>query len=399
MASKSISLTGEHSRMYANWQRYYLRSHRLSVGTSVFFITTQGTGWLWSADPDLEVVSIKLGTLPTLNSYKQIAFLAHGMGGLIVQRTLIKDTSLRNRVSHVALFGRPSARLAQVQPVAGEKMAQAAFVEQLRKDWTEEKLDSSPPFRFMTLAAERDQLVPTESSLGPFEKGTHSVVSGNHFSMFNAESREAPLISTIIQFIKAGTPTALSPEGTPGVVFISYSHGDTPEAARVRDSLQQSGFRVIFDLDDMAVGQTISQFIDKSVRNAAAVVSVVSPRSLLSSWVALETINSFEREKWEDRKLFIACTLTDEYLQPEFRRKCTDEIDVRIKRIADEIYQRGHKNIDSDDLNEEKSRLFELRNSLGRILARLKDSLCLDISEPVFDSSMKRLTAALGAKR
>ena len=50
--------------------------------------------------------------------------------------------------------------------------------------------------------------------------------------------------------------------------------------------------------------------------------------------------------------------------------------------------------IDPVDLNQEKSRLYDLRNNLGSILANLKGSLCLNLREEDFALSCKAIAKA-----
>src|SRR5262245_41533639 len=69
---------------------------------------------LWSADPDLATVAKGLYTvtsIPPFKDYRVLALVAHSMGGLVVQRALLDHRDLRKRVSHVFLFGTPSAGL------------------------------------------------------------------------------------------------------------------------------------------------------------------------------------------------------------------------------------------------------------------------------------------------
>ena len=66
---------------------------------------------LWSAQPEIRTVSDELATraeLPPLQRYAALAFVAHSMGGLVVQRALVDWEALARRVSHVLLFGTPS---------------------------------------------------------------------------------------------------------------------------------------------------------------------------------------------------------------------------------------------------------------------------------------------------
>ena len=77
---------------------------------------------LWSADASLEEISTKLDTaLDGRPRYEKIALVAHSMGGLIVQRALVKYSKLRARVS-------PSHPVRDAQPRAGQ--GHAGFVAQ-----------------------------------------------------------------------------------------------------------------------------------------------------------------------------------------------------------------------------------------------------------------------------
>jgi len=122
---------------------------------------------------------------------------------------------------------------------------------------------------------------------------------------------------------------------------------------------------------------------------------VVSNRSLLSSWVAMETIESFNRNKAAHGRLFIACYLDDDYFRPEYRLECTKQIDARLAHLEQLFPEYAEKKLDTLDLNEEKSRLFALRNNLGLILATLKQTLCLDIREAEFEKTGTKLLAAI----
>jgi hypothetical protein len=180
-------------------------------------------------------------------------------------------------------------------------------------------------------------------------------------------------------------------------VFLSYNHENTQIAAKLHRFLADQGIPVRIDSANMQPGERIQDFISQSIARSETVVSLVSSSSLLSAWVASETIQSLQRNKWAGGR-FIACYLDDAFFAPECRLNFTRQIDDRLRRIEELIPDYAAKHIDTVDLNEEKSRLYDLRNNLGLILATLKDSLCLDVREPHFEDSAKRLAAAIRAK-
>ncbi len=146
---------------------------------------------VWSADPELITLGGLLETLtgvPPLDRYRTLAFMAHSMGGLLLQRALLSNRSLRERASHVLLFGTPSAGLEKASPFRFWKrqvrdMARdSPFILALRDDWTAQ-LGEVPPFMFVVTAGDRDEFVPRASSLDPFPESCQRVVYGNHLQI------------------------------------------------------------------------------------------------------------------------------------------------------------------------------------------------------------------------
>lgn len=146
---------------------------------------------LWSADPDIETLASALTTslsLPPFNRYKRIALVAHSMGGLVVQRAIIDDSTLMSRLSHVILFGTPSAGLEKASLAAKLKRqlrdmsSGSFFIKRLRTDWTE-RIGVVPKFTFLVLQGDRDEFVPKDSSLMPFPDQARRVVPGNHLEI------------------------------------------------------------------------------------------------------------------------------------------------------------------------------------------------------------------------
>ncbi len=184
-------------------------------------------------------------------------------------------------------------------------------------------------------------------------------------------------------------------ESKSSMVFISYNHEDSDIARKLREALKEHGIDVWIDSETMQPGEDIKSFIERSILATDVTLSVVSNKSLLSAWVAMETIDTFYHGKFKEDKRFIACYIDDDFFKAQFRLEATQKIDAKIAEIDQLIPQYIEQKIDTNDLNSEKSRLFELRNNLGTILMRLKGSLSLDVREDQFEQSLKRLVNTL----
>jgi tetratricopeptide (TPR) repeat protein len=196
----------------------------LSLGYHTSFLP--GTRGIWSADPELPILSILLGTqlgMPPLSDYPNLAVIAHSMGGLIVQHALIADTALGNRIRHVFLFGTPSAGLRKAAFVTsllgllvGDQMRNMAaggeYINQLRAGWTQD-FGQNPPFKLYAIAGDKDQFVPPESSLQPFARRFQRVVTGDHLSMVKPRYPDADVVRLIVSALTDAPepPGPLSP--------------------------------------------------------------------------------------------------------------------------------------------------------------------------------------------
>jgi hypothetical protein len=178
-------------------------------------------------------------------------------------------------------------------------------------------------------------------------------------------------------------------------VFISYNHDDSRVAERLKSALEAKGIQVTIDSTSMSAGESIQGFIERSIRETEVTLSIVSNRSLASAWVALESITAFYSERLRDDKKFIACYLDDDFFKPDYRLKATDLIDTKIGEIEALLPKYVEKKLDSNDLNNERTRLYDLRNNLGKILQRLKESLTLNIRESEFDRSLARIIKSI----
>src|SRR5260370_13000457 len=152
---------------------------------------------VWSADAPIDRLATLLRT--TINfglpPYKTLAILAHSMGRLLLQTALVDDFSFAEKVSHVFLFGTPSNGLAKASPIGFFKrqlrdMKQGGvFVTDLRSKW-EEAFNAGLPFTFWTVAGERDEFVPSSSSLAVFPANSRAVIPGNHIEIVKPHNQD-----------------------------------------------------------------------------------------------------------------------------------------------------------------------------------------------------------------
>jgi hypothetical protein len=205
-----------------------------------------------------------------------------------------------------------------------------------------------------------------------------------------------------VEDLKAALPGGVKASSGKGKsapkVFISYSHADSEIAEKLNAALRKNGIEVHIDRAVMEAGATIQEFIESSIRETEVTISIVSNRSLLSAWVAWESIETFYKEKFDGRKKFIACYIDDDFFESDFRLNATKQIDAKIAEIDNKIPAYIVLKIDTSDLNNQKSRLYRLRNNLGDILVRLRESLCLDLRGDKFDQSLLKIVSTLKTK-
>ena len=124
---------------------------------------------LWAADPDIKKLSLGLTTTLSqspFSEYKKIAIAAHSMGGLVVERALLDNKKLAERISHLFLFGTPSGGLSKARPFVSLKRQ----IRDMEFGWAIYHVPAPglgwPAFRrpmkffFRTVAGDRDEFVP-----------------------------------------------------------------------------------------------------------------------------------------------------------------------------------------------------------------------------------------------
>jgi len=164
---------------------------------------------IWTGSPSIPTIAKYLQTrvsVGELEGYKALTFIAHSMGGLVVQRALLDHDDLRGRTAHVFLFGTPSAGLKKAGWIRWFKRqtedmdAGGAFIKGLREDW-EAHWPKDPPPRFWTVAGDTDEFVPASSSLDPFPDHQRLVVPGNHLEIVKPEAADNLGVQAVVNAI------------------------------------------------------------------------------------------------------------------------------------------------------------------------------------------------------
>jgi TIR domain/Effector-associated domain 11 len=180
-------------------------------------------------------------------------------------------------------------------------------------------------------------------------------------------------------------------------VFISYNHHDIEIANKLKEKLTAININVVIDSERMQAGEDIKEFIEKCVRETGTTISLISKNSLLSAWVAMESINTFYHEKTDTTKKFIACFISDDFFNRDFTDQALDHIDGEIKQIQELVTARMQKNRSIRDLQNELTRNTELRNNMDEIIRRLRESLCIDIRDEKFESNFNKIIEAVNS--
>lgn len=189
-------------------------------------------------------------------------------------------------------------------------------------------------------------------------------------------------------------------------VFISYSHHDVEIALRLKDALEEKGIDVLIDVKSTQAGSDIGISIKQAIAETDVTLSLVSNKSLLSGWVAHETIQTFlgysddtysthRDDSPATNRKFIACYIEDDFLARDFTAKAIQRIDNEISEIEALIVRASKQKRDTVDLNSEKSRHYDLRHNLDKIIEKLRGSNCIDIREDKFSKNLPKIIEAI----
>lgn len=146
---------------------------------------------IWASKTDLKINIdyLKTSMKYKFGKYKRIAIIAHSLGGLIVQRAILDmDKTLREKISHVFLFGSPnngllkSSKQKSWSKLLKDLSSNSSFIKTLRQDW-HHTFNVGYPFILKVIAATKDEFISVSSNFKPFKAEQCVMVSGTHFSM------------------------------------------------------------------------------------------------------------------------------------------------------------------------------------------------------------------------
>jgi TIR domain len=180
-----------------------------------------------------------------------------------------------------------------------------------------------------------------------------------------------------------------------GAVFMSYNHADADVARSVRDTLASAGITTLLDEHDMQPGDDIAGFVRRSVAATRTTVCLVSRASLLSAWVAQETLLALAAPHQDSGRRFVALALDLDFMAPESWPALNADINDRLVHLQGLRMQRDAAGADSVDLDPAIARLHALRNGLPAVLKHLRESLCLDFGPAQRQHSLQRLLHSL----
>lgn len=155
---------------------------------------------LWKATPEIQKLADTLATrIRTIfDSYRQIAFVAHSMGGLVVQRAMLDCGVTRRKTSHLFLFGTPSNGLVKAaigMKITGKRQVRdmavgGQFITRLRRDWEEKLGFENFPFHFQSVSGDQDEFVPDTSAHGNFPRAHCQSIPGGHLDIVKPKSAD-----------------------------------------------------------------------------------------------------------------------------------------------------------------------------------------------------------------
>jgi len=210
---------GEPTKTWGQFPDFLLQDSRLHNWDLYSLGYPSGLGLdlvgIWRANPSIDTIAKSLITYAKVQfkRYQRLAFIAHSMGGLVVQRALVDDPDFARHVGHLFFFGTPSnglrkALFFQFWKRQIDNMAEGSpFITDLRERWSSTFVNSQSPFQYWVTAGDQDEFVPRHSSQHGFVDHRCCVVPGDHLSIVKPENLESLSVQIVLNGITGGANT------------------------------------------------------------------------------------------------------------------------------------------------------------------------------------------------
>lgn len=171
-------------------------------------------------------------------------------------------------------------------------------------------------------------------------------------------------------------------------IFISYNHGDTAMMKKVFGYLEDCGYNVKCDQQDMRAYERIEDFIKNALDQADCILSLVSERSLKSAWVSLEMTAARNFDK--TGKKWIPLRLDNSFQSDDVLDEAHEEIKARIREYGTRLKKVVDEGRTTGVFSEPHDRLVNLRDNFNDNIKELRSRLVIDISGKVFETGMQK---------
>ena len=178
-------------------------------------------------------------------------------------------------------------------------------------------------------------------------------------------------------------------------VFISYNQQDSFAMRSVKSHLESNGVQVVVDIQNLAIGDNIKDFIDKALKENQFILSIISEHSLRSGWVNQELNTTLLLRNFG--KKWLPVLLDKKCFEASFFNALMDEFDEKIKGIENEMQVALSKGRGVLAFTDDLKRARDLRNDFDETIQALKGNLGQDISGPLFEFGMDKVIKAIKA--
>ena len=239
---------------------------------------------IWTADPKLDVCALGFRTKlmhPPLERYEAVAVVAHSMGGLVVQRAILDNVALRDRISHLVLYGTPSGGLKKARfgrlfkRQLADMVEGGEFVRSLRTDWNA-TFAGKLPFELKVVAGSEDSFVSAESSLTPFPDQHREVVPGKHSEIVQPAALSNPSYEVFLKALtQAGALRTRLESARLAVEIKDYGSVVTALSSSTEDLDSEAIVILALALESLGRSTEATEVIEKHVAQGSATLDAL----------------------------------------------------------------------------------------------------------------------------